>query len=158
MRYSKLHFFVVLPILIFLIWISCKPEERHPIPEVYVNFTINILSDPEFYSLRTPGNSAVITNSTLGYLSLGYSNSGVIVYNAGDGEFFAFDRTCPHDIPKIVVVQIEPAGIYAECPECGSMFVLPSMGYPSIGSPSKWPLKEYSAIYNPNTGEIYITN
>jgi hypothetical protein len=137
---------------------SCKREEPHPIPDVYVNFSINLFDNPEFYYLREQGSTAVIYSSTIGVLGLGYNNNGVIIYNNGDGEFFSFDCTCPYDIPSNVAVDATDQSGIATCPVCGSRYVFPSMGAPTTDSPSHWPLKEYNAFYNPNTGNLVISN
>lgn len=157
MRLSKIHLFLVFYISSGLFCISCEPEAQHPVPEFDVNFRINVFSDPEFFRLRTPGNSVVITSTTFGH-SIGYDNNGIIIYSGGDGEYYAFDRTCPHDIPLSIAVESNPTSGLATCPECGSVYVFPSMGAPSLDSPSKWPLLEYHAYYNPNTGDITVTN
>jgi hypothetical protein len=154
---SKIHFFTVF-IPVILIFSSCKHEDQHPVPYVYVNFTINLFDDPEFYRLRTQGYTMVIHNYTIGVLSLGYNDNGVVIYNNGDGEFFAFDCTCPYDLPINSAIDVSNQSGIATCPLCGSQFVFPSMGAPTVDSPSHWPLKEYHAYYNPNTGSLTISN
>ena len=158
MRNSKLHLFLVFSLVFTLISTSCEKEERHPIPDVYVNFMINLKTDPEFFILRAQGTSVVINSSTIGLLSLGFDDNGVIIYNAGDGEFYAFDRTCPYDIPESIAVETDGLNGLATCPQCGSVYVLPSIGIPTIDSPSRWPLKKYNAFYNPNTGKLIVSN
>ena len=124
---SKIHFFVVFLLVLFNFSSSCKREEQHPVPDVYINFTINLQTDPEFFRLRTQGNSVIIHNTTIGTLSLGFNNNGVLVYNNGDGEFFAFDCTCPYDLPKNVAVELSNVTGIAVCPACHSEYVLASM-------------------------------
>jgi hypothetical protein len=158
MRNSKIILFLIYTSWIVLISSSCEEERQHPVPDVYVNFVINLSSDPEFLFLRTQGASAIITSSTIGALSLGYLNNGIIIYNAGDGEFMAFDRTCPYDLPESFVVETETYSGMATCPNCGSIFVFPSMGAPTTDSPSNWALKQYAVMYNPNTFELLVSN
>lgn len=159
MKNSNLHLFLVISLLLLLISSNCEREEKHPIPDVYVHFIINLQTDPEFFRLRSQGASAIITSTDIGVFNLGYDNNGIIVYNAGDGEFYAFDRTCPYDIPESIAVETEDAlSAFATCPRCGSVYVFPSLGVPTIDSPSKWPLKKYNAIYNPNTGDLRVSN
>lgn len=158
MRYSKLMLFLVYSIWIALISSSCEEERQHPIPDVYVNFSINLFNDPEFFRLRNQGATVVVTNTTLGALNLGYLNNGIIIHNGGDDEFFAYDRTCPYDLPEGIAIETEPYSSIGTCPKCGSMYVFLSMGAPTTDSPSPWPLKRYSTVYNPNTGELFISN
>lgn len=157
MKHSNLHFFLIFSLLLVLFSSSCQKEEQHPVPNVYINFIINLQDDPEFYHLRFQGTSVVITSSTIGTLSLGFNDNGIIIYNAGDGEFYAFDRTCPHDLPESIAVESDGNNL-ATCPQCGSIYVFPSMGAPTLDSPAKWPLKTYHAFYNPNTGDLKISN
>lgn len=136
---------------------SCDKGEEHPIPDVGVYFTINILSDPEFFDLRVSGHGMIINASSVGLGSLGYGNSGLIIFNSGGNSFLVYDRTCPHDIPNIVKVDLENSNI-GKCPVCESRYVLPSYGNPANGSASRWALKEYRARYNPNTGDVFVHN
>lgn len=157
MKYSKLSFFSLFSTVFLFLSSGCEKYAQNPIPDVFVNFTINILYDGEFIQLQAQNNSMVITNNTIGVLALGYDNNGVIVYNAG-GEFYAFDRTCPFDYPKSIVVDADPNSGLATCPECGSIFVFPSRGAPTTSGPSTFPLKEYKAFYNPNNGDLNVFN
>ena len=157
MRSSKIHFFTI-PILFLVFFSSCKKEEENPVPYVYVNFTINLMNDPEFFFLQTQGSTAVIKSSTIGAISLGYNDNGVIIYNEGFYQFLAFDCTCPYDLPSNVAVKASEFDGVATCPVCGSKYVFSSSGVPTLDSPAKWPLKEYKAFYNPNTGDLVISN
>ena len=62
---------------------------------------------------------------------------------------------CPDN--KNIAVEISGDNL-ATCPSCGSVYVLSSIGAPTLDSPAKWPLKKYQAIYNPNNGELIISN
>ncbi|MGD2034929.1 MAG: hypothetical protein PVF73_07730 [Bacteroidales bacterium] len=157
MKNTKLSYFSYFCILFLSLPSGCEKYKNHPIPEVYLNFSINILYDPEFIRLQAQNNSMVITNNTLGILSLGYNNNGILVYNAG-GEFYAFDRTCPYDYPESIIVESDGTSGIATCPVCGSVYVLPSRGAPSLEGPATFPLKEYNAFYNPNTGNVNVYN
>jgi nitrite reductase/ring-hydroxylating ferredoxin subunit len=158
MRRSKVHFFTVFILVPIIFSSSCKREEQHPVPDVYVNFTIHLLTDPEFFRLRTQGNSVIIHSYDIAKLSLGYNNNGVIIYNNGDGEFYAFDCTCPYDLPVNAAVEISEISGIAVCPVCGSEYVLTSMGAPTLDSPAHWSLKEYHASYYPSTGDLYVSH
>jgi hypothetical protein len=157
MKHSNLQFFYFICIILVPLSSSCDKAQQQPIPNVYVNFTINILTDPEFISLQAQGNSKTITSTILGYQSLGYNNNGVIVYNAGSDEFYAFDCTCPYDYPNSIKVNSDGDGV-ATCPQCKSKYILQSSGMPTTQGPATFPLKEYKAIYNPNTGELLVYN
>lgn len=157
MKLSKLYYFSFFCIVFLSLSSGCEKYAQHPIPDVYVNFTINILYDPEFIRLQAQNNAIEITNSTIGVIALGFDNNGVVVYNGGD-EFYAYDRTCPYDYPESIIVDTDPTSGLATCPVCESIYVLPSRGAPTTDGPASFPLKEYKAYYNPNTGDVSVIN
>lgn len=134
---------------------ECGNKDEFEFPPVYLNVTMNLLTDPEFLTLNSPGESMDIIYHPNGDVTIGYDNNGIIVYNNGD-EFYAYDRTCPHDLPNSVAISSD--GSMATCPVCNSIYVLPSEGLPSTGSVSKYYLKRYHTSYNVNTGVLYISN
>ena len=119
---------------------------------------MNIQTDPEFMLLLQPATSMEITTHPNGDATIGYDNNGIIVYNTGDYRepFYAFDRTCPNELPESVAIELD--GNMAVCPVCNSVYMLPSEGIPAIGSASKYYLKKYHTSYNPNTGDLIISN
>jgi hypothetical protein len=131
---------------------SCKKNKNDVIPDVYIDFYIS-LNDPEFFDLNAIGNSVIITSQTnnIGRYAAGYDNNGIIIYRAGDlppYEFYAYDRTCPHDFAvNGKSVKLNPDGIFAVCPECGTKYALPSFGTPYSGI-GKYPLKNYKTSFN----------
>ena len=151
---SKLRFFYLITLI--LIIVQCDDVDTFELPNVYVDFTINIETDVQYYKLQNAGTGMVINAADVGKVSLGYNNNGIILYNLGDG-FYAFDRTCPHDYPASVAVTTD-GGATAVCPECNSVFILPSLGVPANGSLSKYPLVQYRASHNLNSGSIHVYN
>ena len=158
MRLSKLHIFLLTFILFVCLSSSCEKHKQHPVPSTYANFMINIQTDPEFIRLAAPGNAMEISGFMVNSLSLGYDDNGVIIYNAGDNEFYVFDRTCPYDMPESVAVETDGTGTFATCPVCGTQYVLPSMGSPTTNGPGIWPLREFKVFYNQNTGVLSVYN
>ena len=122
-----------------------------------MNVVINVQTDAEFMRLLTPSSSMIITKHPNGEVSLGYDNNGIIIFNTGlsDEPFYAFDRTCPHDIATGVALDLD--GSVARCPVCKSEFLLPSEGLPAKGSVSKYYMKKYRATYYGN-GDLHIYN
>lgn len=142
--------------LLLLTAISCEQSDPFEIPSVYLDFAVNIQNDVEYYSLQSAGNSKQITAQAVGKTTLGYKNNGVILFNNG-GEFYAFDRTCPYEFPDNAIVETDGAGS-AECPVCGSIFLFSAIGMPAMGSPAKYPLKEYRTEYFPGSGVVRVYN
>ncbi len=158
MQHSNLHIFFILTVSTILLFGSCEKYEKHPVPKVPVNFQINVLTDPAFIRLGAPGNSVVVTGGSIGLSDLGYDGNGILLYNAGNDEFYAFDRTCPHDMPVSVAVEDESGTGMATCPECGTTYVMPGEGQPTVDGPGKWPLQRYRAYYYPSTGLLQVSN
>lgn len=153
---SKLRIFLLICIL-SLFHITCNKEEYDVIPDVLVDFYID-LNDPEFFDLNAIGNFVLVNSSTnnLGYKASGYDNNGIIIYRAQVDEFIALDRTCPHDYALDgTSIAVDVDGIYAECPLCNSIYALPSYGTPTSG-PSKYPLKMYRTSFNGQF--VHVTN
>jgi nitrite reductase/ring-hydroxylating ferredoxin subunit len=153
---SKIRYFF-LSIAIVLLLFSCERNKNDVIPDVYIDFTIN-LNDPEFVSLTSLFGSAYIDANTnnWGQKAAGYNENGIIVF-AGPEEFYAYDRTCPHDYAennlsiKVNVVDI----IYAECPHCKTRYALTNFGTPTSDSIGRYPLKNYKTRYYGNTVSVW---
>lgn len=140
---SKLRL-IFLIILIPTAFFRCSTES--PIPEVYVNFIIQ-LNNPLFLDLNANGNSVYIPNE-------GYR--GIIVTRAELDKFIAYDAACTYD-PENSEAIVEINGISGICKVCGSTYSLVLDGYVEKG-PSGLPLKTYVVNYNPNTNELVIHN
>ncbi len=148
--FSKITLFLfAVSIAIFLN--SCSKSKNDVIPDVYVDFTID-LTDPEFINLNAIGGTVTINEQTnnFGYRAAGFSGNGIIVH-AGVDEFYAYDRTCPHDYsenksaPRINIDGTNT--LYAVCPECKTKYGLPVNGTPVEGI-GRYPLKNYKTSYD----------
>ena len=132
---------------------SCEKEKNDVIPDVYVSFTID-LNDPEFTSLTSLFGSAYVNSNTnnWGTRAAGYNSNGIIVFTGAD-EFYAYDRTCPHDyVENDISVKVNIDFIQAICPSCSTHYSLSTGGNP-ISGPGRYPLKNYKTSYSGN----YVT-
>ncbi len=128
-----------------------------PIPYVPMDLTINLNVDPEFNDLRVPAASMKLTKHPEGRTTIGYDNNGLILYHYEYWKtFYAFDATCPHDLPESVSLEVD--GSSAVCPKCHSVYVLTSEGQPAVGSVSKFFLKKYRTAFNVNSGDLRVYN
>ena len=145
-------FFLFFSFSLFLA--SCGTASNDVIPDVYVDFTIDLL-DPEFVNLSVINVSDTVDASTnnWGSRSAGYSSNGIIIF-CGPDDYYAYDRTCPYDYSETgSAVKIKTAdNIYAVCPECGTRYSLSTYGTPLSG-PGKFPLKNYKTSFD---GERFI--
>lgn len=147
MAYPGLSLFI--PFLSALIvTASCSTENDDVIPDVYVDFTIDLM-DPQFSGLLVIGVSDTVDASTnnWGFRAAGYDDNGIIIYSGPD-DYYAFDRTCPHDFASggLSVKVITDKASIAECPRCGTRYALSAYGTPVAG-PGKYPLKNYAASF-----------
>jgi nitrite reductase/ring-hydroxylating ferredoxin subunit len=74
---------------------------------------------------------------------IGYG--GILVYVGFDGNYYAFDMSCPYEVKTTVRVYPNELG-QAVCEKCGSVFDI-SYG---IGNPSSGPAKEVLKHYKTN--------
>jgi nitrite reductase/ring-hydroxylating ferredoxin subunit len=155
--FSKIRYFSI-TITLAVIFSSCN-KKNDVIPDVTVDFSIN-LNDPEFTALNAIGGIALINASTnnIGWRAAGYDGNGIILF-AGNGEFYAYDRTCPHDYAVnglSVKINIDPSdSFYAICPVCNTNYALFSAGTPSKGI-GQYPLKNYKTSFDGRI--IYVWN
>jgi len=143
MNITKLTFFFVI-ICSALFSDSCRKKEDL-VPNVYVNFTI-FLSDPEFSTLQTIGNSVYITGGV----------AGIIIYRLSDNNFVALDRCCTYKPSnRCSVLPDSTNSFFLKCPCCGSKFSTLDGGVQS-GSAER-PLVQYSTSYD-GVNSVRITN
>ncbi len=145
------YFFLIIILQIFPI--CCEKESCDVVPDTYINITL----EPILLAL-SPTQSAVITNIYAGQPSLGYDNNGIIIYCNSPEEYFSYDRTCPYHVEESIPVDAVNNGMYAVCPVCSSEYQLWFSGFPTDGSVSQCPLKQYKTSYNPNFNTINIYN
>jgi nitrite reductase/ring-hydroxylating ferredoxin subunit len=140
-------FFLITAIMV--ITPSCEKEKNDVIPDVYVDFYVDLQSDIYFFDLASAlGNSVYVSSQTnnWGIKSAGYDGNGIIIYHALPDEYYAYDRTCPHCFVTSSISQaVDIDGIYAVCPRCSTTYALPSFGVKSSG-PGQYPLKNYRAV------------
>lgn len=128
-------------IFLVLFFPSCDKVNQSPIPDVYVSFTVNLVIANE---LNVPGNSVLFSEFGFG---------GVIISCEAPGSWYAFDAACTYEASRSC--SVENDGVLADCPCCGSQFVLLGGAYPT-NSPATIPLKQYNvSLLNNSTLRIY---
>jgi len=152
--FSKIRFFLITASLVIILS-SCN-KKNDVIPDTYVNFTFD-LNDPEFVSLSGFGGSVTVDSHTnnWGLAAAGFDGNGIIICFGVD-EFYAYDRTCPHDYVVnglSIKVNIDPGNsTIAVCPKCGTKYGLTVGGTPASGV-GRYPLKNYRTRIQEN----YVT-
>jgi nitrite reductase/ring-hydroxylating ferredoxin subunit len=117
---------------------SCDDIDSQ-IPDVYVNFPINLSI---FNELTIPGNSMYFQGPGFG---------GIIVYCEQEGFYFAFDAACTNEITSNC--RVEPSGLIGTCSCCESKFIFIG-GYLDEG-PASAPLKQYKTSLYGNMLRVY---
>jgi nitrite reductase/ring-hydroxylating ferredoxin subunit len=151
---SKIRYFLITMALVIVLS-SCN-KKNDVIPSTYVNFTLD-LNDPEFVNLNAMGGSVTVDSHTnnWGAGAAGFDGNGIIIY-AGVDEFYAYDRTCPHDYvvnSLSIKVNIDKTNsTIAICPKCGTTYALSAGGTPASGI-GRYPLKNYKTSFQGN----YVT-
>lgn len=136
---------LVIVLLLSIFSTSCKEEtNNNQIPNVYVNFYFS-LSDPEFASLNSIGNSVYVTGGV----------KGIIIHRVTFDEFTAFDRVSSYKPENFCVVKVDSVPYYAYDPCSMSKFSLID-GAPVRG-PAISPLKKYNTQFDGNMS-VHVFN
>ncbi|HLN20438.1 MAG TPA: hypothetical protein VK213_05070 [Bacteroidales bacterium] len=147
---SKIKFFLI-TILLASVSFSCN-KKNDIIPDVVVDFYIDI-NDARFSTqLNSIGGSVAIDAGSLNEpYAAGFNASGIIITRGVD-EYYAYDRTCPHEYSldkSVVRINIDQTGFAkAICPVCKTPFELLSFGTPTPGGVSRYPLKNYRTSFD----------
>ena len=132
---NRIPLTLIISTSLLLIFFACAKERQHPVPNVMVEFTLN-LESTQFIELNTIGGWAYFTG--------GYR--GIIIYRQSVDEFRAFDRACPyHPFDDCAIVRVfDPPLATDTC--CGSRFLL--LDGSVVTGPAQYPLKQYRTFYN----------
>ncbi len=132
---QRLNYTLWLLILLLLPTNSCDKDNRHPVPNVLVEFAIN-----------TESTQHIELNSIGGWAYYTGGFRGIIIYRYSEDEFKAFDRGCPyHPYDECARITVsDPPLAVDTC--CNSTFLLID-GSP-VSGPARHPLKEYRTFYN----------
>lgn len=137
----------VLICMFFITGISgCEDDYTSVIPYVRVDMNFNPTSYIEF---NIPGGSVYFKSAGFG---------GLIVFRDqidSSNPFLAFDAACTHEVSSTCRVTTDGSGI-AECPCCGSQYILSGGNGSPVKGPAIEPLKQYRTSYT--GGRIIIRN
>lgn len=137
----RIGFILLLPVIL----LSCTKEPVNPVPDVAVNFQVN-LDMPDASNLKNPLSSILVSN-------YGYRRHGVILYNSGVDGYYAYDATCPNDLDQAVVLN-DSTPLVVTCPKCNRVYSLMAYGYPKSGG--GYALKKYTV--SPSGSVLFVYN
>lgn len=149
--FVKLMFF---PLILSFLASDCdKGNTYHGIPDVYVNFYVN-LNLPVYTNLNVIGGYYIFENE-------GYK--GLLLYHAPDENFYALEMACPfHPLDSCAVVTPDLTGVFLRCGhyEGNDFFSCCGSNYDMYGNvlkgPGLYPLKRYKTQRNGD--EVYVFN
>ena len=126
-------------LLINLSITSCNDNYISSIPDFPVSLELNLTTTyPTFKN--SYNKSMTFTKGITAVDRIGFG--GILVYTGFDGEYYAFDMSCPYE--HQTNVRVYPNGLgQAVCEGCGSVF---EIGY-GIGNPSSGKAKEVLKRY-----------
>ena len=140
MKFKYIAFFLY---TFLFLQLGCNNNNNSRIPEVYVDFYINI-NDPQFFDLQVVGNYVYVTGGV----------SGIIIYRKSSTEFVALDRCCSFDPDKRCKVEVDTTtNQKIICPHCKSEFSLDN-GY-VLKAPASGPLKQYQTTFDGETVHVF---
>lgn len=154
MRTKISIFFIAISAIVFF---SCEKNDGQitAIPNIRVNFSVNILNTPE---LQTPLQPKYFGDAN--GEKMGYKGHGVYIVKINSNEFRAFDASCTfqnnmeaHSEIEEHLVQKVQNPMLVSCPKCKSTFNLLD-GNRQTGI-AQQALKEYKVAVSANTLRIY---
>lgn len=136
--------FIFLVVLLSGVFYSCNKDRKEAVPNVYVNFTID-LGVGQYSDLQLIGGWIYVTG--------GYR--GIILYRSTLEEIVALDRTSTYKPETIGArVYVEPTNIIASDTITGMSYLL--MDGSVIEGPVSTPLKRYRTTFTGgNTLHVY---
>jgi nitrite reductase/ring-hydroxylating ferredoxin subunit len=153
----KSKIIILITVLTAISLTSCKKSKYDVIPDVYVDFYIDLINDPEFMVLDAIGNHVIVTSQTnqIGANAAGYNDNGIIVYRSDLENFNAYDRTCPHDFEvNGLSIKVNVDFTIAVCPRCSTNYALSAGGMP-ISGPGRYPLKNYKTSFDGRSVHVW---
>ena len=134
---------VALLFTILLFAAGCNKDKNKQVPDVYVDFYINI-NDPQFFDLQSIGGYEYVTGGV----------AGIIIYRKSQTEFVALDRCCSYNPDERDRVEVDTVSMQKiVCPHCKSEFSLYDGNV--LKGPASAPLKEYSTTFDGENVHVY---
>ncbi len=128
---KRIFYFLIL----FLVFFSCdrdiQTDNNNPYLPNYSFEVILNMSFPQYSSLAFPSNAVYVNSAGAGI-------RGLIVFNAGSGNFLAYDAACPNQ-PLTDCSTMTINGINAKCPCDDAEYSL----FTGLAAGKQYPMKAY---------------
>ncbi|CAM4329919.1 Rieske (2Fe-2S) protein [Flavobacterium terrigena] len=122
-------------VVLFLATLSCEKDKETSNNNPYLpnySFEVNLnMSFPQYATLQYPSNAVYVNSAGAGI-------RGLIVFNAGSGNYLAYDAACPNQaLSDCSTMTIN--SINAKCPCDDAEYSL----YTGLSAGKKYPMKAY---------------
>lgn len=128
---KRIFYFLIL----FIVFFSCdrdiQTDNNNPYLPNYSFEAILNMSFPQYSSLAFPSNAVYVNSAGAGI-------RGLIVFNAGSGNFLAYDAACPNQ-PLTDCSTMTINGINAKCPCDDAEYSL----FTGLAAGKQYPMKAY---------------
>ena len=128
---KRIFYFLIL----FIVFFSCdrdiQTDNNNPYLPNYSFEVILNMSFPQYSSLAFPSNAVYVNSAGAGI-------RGLIVFNAGSGNFLAYDAACPNQ-PLTDCSTMTINGINAKCPCDDAEYSL----FTGLAAGKQFPMKAY---------------
>jgi nitrite reductase/ring-hydroxylating ferredoxin subunit len=128
---KRIFYFLIL----FIVFFSCdrdiQTDNNNPYLPNYSFEVILNMSFPQYSSLAFPSNAVYVNSAGAGI-------RGLIVFNAGSGNFLAYDAACPNQ-PLTDCSTMTINGINAKCPCDDAEYSL----FTGLAAGKQYPMKAY---------------
>ena len=131
---------------------GCNDNVISSIPNYPVSLALNLTTT--YPTFRNSINRYLVFKKAI-YVTDMVGYGGILVYTDFNGDYCAYDLSCPYEAKRTVRVVPNEVG-HAVCEGCGSVFnISDGIGEPLSG-PAKQTLKRYKTILSGDV--LYVTN
>jgi hypothetical protein len=162
-----------IPVVLFILIISCAKDVYDEVPYVDVYLELDLTSELAnmgvgiVVSITQDSTHAGAYSSIINYHSSTIRNvninqkiegNGIILYRKGLYEFVAYDITCTYRAKEDYCALSVDGSTLPTCPCCGSIFMLDAEGLPDQKAKAEAPLHEFSTSLTNNGTRLIISN
>ena len=141
MNYFK-HFFLIG--IFALQCVSCDDIHHSSIPDYPVQLNLDLIS---LYPTFINSYNKYLIFEQKKYMTDYIGYGGILVYSGFDGNYYAFDLSCPYESKSNIRVKPNDIG-QAICDSCKTVFQIAYGNGDPMSGPAKEGLKRYRAVLN----------
>lgn len=140
--------YITVILLFLVVSFACDREEYSNIPYAQVSYT---LFEKDIHDLAGIPSALVVTKARNQSDRIGYG--GLLIVHGTQGDYFAFDLSCPVEAKRDVKLTVDDSNIIATCPSCGAEYNIETRsGFAVKGS--KYNLTPYDVVVTGSSGDV----